>query len=200
MTNFDAHPIDVCTAKVPRGRVRSPSPLTGEGRGEGDKIPMRRIFPLTLTLPRRWGGYIGDAKVNRQAPTHKKGSVLLVTVFLIAFGALLVGGLLLALTSDLQIVKNHLYSTKALYVADAGIEDAIAALRSDYTWDSGFTQKPFPAGSTSHYTVSVVNTHPTVVLTSTGVAAGLERTVEVKVIVAEMSAPYPTRVLYWKEP
>jgi len=111
-----------------------------------------------------------------------------------------VGGLLLALTSDLRIVKNHLYSSKALYVADAGIEEAIAALRSDYAWDIGFTQKAFPAGSSSHYTVTVANTHPVVVLTSTGVSVGFERTVEAKLIVAETSAPYPVRVLYWKEP
>ncbi len=87
-----------------------------------------------------------EANRTHGAATGRTGSVLLITVFLIAFSALLVGGLLHALASDLQILRNHLYSTKALYVADAGIEDAIAALRSDYTWDSGFTQKTFPAG------------------------------------------------------
>lgn len=140
-----------------------------------------------------------EANRTRSATTSRRGSVLLVTVFLIAFSALLVGGLLHSLTSDLQILKNHLYSTKALYVADAGIEDAIAALRSDYTWDAGFTQKAFPAGSSSYYTVTVVNTHPTVVLTSTGVVAGFERKIEAKVVIAETSAPYPMRGLYWKE-
>jgi hypothetical protein len=144
---------------------------------------------------------VTEIKANRtrRASNGRTGSVLLLTVFLIAFAALMVSGLLLALTSDLRIVKNHLCSTKALYVADAGVEDAIAALRSDYTWDTGFAQKPFPVGSSSHYTVTVVNNHPTVVLTATGVAAGYERTVETKIIVAETSAPYPVCVLYWKE-
>lgn len=140
------------------------------------------------------------ANRRRKAATSRTGSALLVAVFLIAFSALLVGALLQALASDLQIVKNHLYSTKALYVADAGIEDAIAALRSDYTWDTGFNEKTFPAGSNSHYTVTVTNSHPTVVLTSRGVAAGFERKIEVKIAIAETSAPYPMRVLYWKEP
>ena len=71
---------------------------------------------------------------------------------------------------------------------------------SDYAWDAGVTQKAFPASSSSHYTVTVANAHPTVVLASTGVAADFERKVEVKLVIAETSAPYPMRVLYWKEP
>lgn len=142
-----------------------------------------------------------DSGRTREAtrPRSRAGSVLVVVIFLIAFSALLVGGLLHALTSDLQIVNNHLTSTKALYVADAGIEDAIEALRADYTWDTGFAQKEFPAGSGSHYTVVVANTHPTVVVTSTGVVAGFQRTVEVEISMSETSAPYPVRAVYWKE-
>jgi cytochrome c biogenesis factor len=132
-------------------------------------------------------------------PRRRTGAVLLVVVFLVAFAALLVGGLLHALASDLQIVNNDLTSTQALYVADAGIEDAIAALRADYTWAAGFAQKAFPAGSSSHYTVAVANTHPTVVLTSTGVVSGYQRKVEVEIAISETSPPYPVLVVYWKE-
>ena len=139
------------------------------------------------------------AKRKQARITNRTGSVLLVTLFLIAFSSLLVGGLLHALTSDLQIVRNHATSTKALFVADAGIEDAIAALRANRAWDAGFTQKELPAGSGHHYTVRVVNNAPTAVITSTGVVSGFERRIEVRASVYGRSVPYSVRVMNWKE-
>ena len=120
-------------------------------------------------------------------------------VFLVAFSTLFVGALLRSHTTDLQIARNHIGSMKALFVADAGIEDAIAELRANYNWQAGFSNKIFPAGSSSHYSVSVTNTHPKVVITSVGTAEGFVRTIEIELNIVETTAPYPVRVIYWKE-
>ncbi|MBU0501881.1 MAG: hypothetical protein KJ811_01380, partial [Candidatus Margulisbacteria bacterium] len=59
---------------------------------------------------------------------NRRGAALLLTVFLIAIGAILIIGFLELSLADLQIVRNHQYSTRALYIAEAGIEDAIYEL------------------------------------------------------------------------
>ncbi len=120
-------------------------------------------------------------------------------VFLVAFSVLLVGALLRSQTSDLQISRNHISSMKALFVADAGVEDAIAELRDDYTWNTGFTGKVFPSGSTSSYTVEVTNNQPTVEILSTGMVNGYVRKIQVELTVGDSSSPYSIRVIYWKE-
>jgi hypothetical protein len=136
---------------------------------------------------------------GRRAARSEAGSVLLLTVFAIAFATLLVGALLNAVGTDLQILRNHLGSTEALCVADAGVADAIAALRANFTWSAGFAAKEFPAGSGSTYTVTVVNTHPTVAITSTGLVRGYQRRIVANVFIAKTSAPYPIRVTGWRE-
>jgi hypothetical protein len=136
---------------------------------------------------------------ERPAASGETGYVLLLTVFVLTFGALLIGTLLNVVGTDLQILRNHLGSTEALYVADAGVNDAISALRSDFTWDTGFTAKEFPVSSGSTYTVTIVNTHPTVVITSTGVVRGYQRTIVATINITETSSPYPARVTEWRE-
>lgn len=131
--------------------------------------------------------------------SDQRGAVLLMMVFLVTFSTLFVGALLRSHTSDLQIARNHIGSMKALFVADAGIEDAIAELRNNFSWSSGFSNKTFPAGSGSHYSVSVTNNHPKVVITSIGTADGFVRTIEIELNIVETTAPYPVRVIYWKE-
>jgi len=92
-----------------------------------------------------------------QLTTKKRGAVLLMAVFIIAIGAVLIIGFLELSLADLEIVRNHHYSTRALYIADAGIEDALYELGQSSSWNAGFTNKAF-AGET--YTVVVYNHHP----------------------------------------
>jgi type II secretory pathway component PulK len=135
----------------------------------------------------------------RQAGGDEKGAVLLLLVFLVAFSCLFVGTILRSLASDLQIVNNLLSSTKALHVAEAGIDHAISNLRSDRDWDTGLSQVDFPAGEGSQYTVVVANQAPVVIITSSGFVNGFSRTIEVRIFVAGESSPHPVRVMNWKE-
>lgn len=124
---------------------------------------------------------------------------MLMTVFLIAFTALFASTLLNSIASDLQITGNLLATARALCVAEAGAERAIVELRQDFEWDDGYDEVEFPSGSGQTYTVEIENSHPTIVITSTGTAAGFERSIEVVVNLIETSSPYPLRVMSWRE-
>ncbi len=135
---------------------------------------------------------------------NRTGSVLILITFLIVFLTLLVGTLLHALAGDLQIENNLLNSTKALYIAEAGVEYVIDALRmdcpikNDYLWGTAF-QDPFPPESSGTYTVIVDNEHPIVDISSVGEINGFQRKIEVQLNILESNVPYPIRILHWYE-
>jgi Tfp pilus assembly protein PilX len=83
---------------------------------------------------------------------RQAGSVLLLVVFLVALLAATVMGHLQVNTEELQLMQNQMGAAEALAIAEAGLNDALAQLRQDATWSSGFAGKPFGGGS---YTVTV---------------------------------------------
>lgn len=83
---------------------------------------------------------------------NRKGSVLLVSVFVSAlFGAMLIGMMQLN-TEEAMLTHNHIELTKAVAVAEAGLNDAYYELRQNKNWTTGFTDKSFGGGT---YTVTV---------------------------------------------
>ena len=145
-----------------------------------------------------------DPQEARLMP-NQKGVVLLLTAFLILFMSIFVIGFLEVATTETEIMRNHSLSNNALYIAEAGIEDAIYTLRQagNHHWDEGFTDKVFPAGSSSSYTVTVDNgDYPTIVITSTGTVSGtFQRQVEAEISISgpPVAAPYPISINQWKE-
>lgn len=77
------------------------------------------------------------------------GSVLLVVVLLVALLAAVVMGHLQINTEEIQLVQNHTRGVEALAIAEAGLNDALARLRQDPGWSTGFPDKPFASGSYS---------------------------------------------------
>jgi archaellum component FlaG (FlaF/FlaG flagellin family) len=113
----------------------------------------------------------------------ESGSVLLIVVLLVALLAAVVMGHLQINTEEIQLVRNHTGGAETLALAEAGLNDALAQLRQDACWNTGFVNKPFASGS---YTV-VVNG---VTLTSTAVTSrGFVATME-----AEVAREPPGRV------
>ena len=92
----------------------------------------------------------------------KYGSVFLMVVFALALFSVIVMGMLEINTEELQLMQNHVYSSQALAVAEAGLNDAFSELRADSAWNAGFSDKAFEGGS---YSV-VVNGNT---ITSTGI-------------------------------
>jgi Tfp pilus assembly protein PilX len=116
--------------------------------------------------------------------THKKASVLVMVVFVIALLSAAVMGMLQINTEEVQLMQNQVYAAEAMATAEAGLNDALAQIRSNSSWSSGFTDKSFNGGS---YTV-VVNGST---ITSTGTSEkNYVARVEADITVSDEGPPY----------
>jgi type II secretory pathway component PulK len=96
------------------------------------------------------------------------GAVFLIVVFAIALMTTITVGILVMTTEELQLMQNQLYAANAMCTAEAGLNDALAQIRSSSSWTTGFTNKAFNSGS---YTVTVTGTLPGRTITSTGTSS-----------------------------
>ena len=116
------------------------------------------------------------------------GSVLLVTVLLVALLAATVAGYLQVNAEEIQLMQNHVGGAEALATAEAGLNDALAQLRLNAGWHSGLANKPFNGGT---YTVAVNGS----TITSTGVTlSGFTATLEAQVTLASGGPPYLIKI------
>ena len=106
------------------------------------------------------------------------------TVFIVALLAAIVTGMLQINTEEIQIMQNHIRAAEALAVAEAGLEDALAELRTDSAWNTGFDNKGFVNGQ---YTVTVDGRKITSVATS---SQGQVARVQAEVTVVGSNSPY----------
>lgn len=95
---------------------------------------------------------------------NNHGVVLITVVFVAALLAAIVTGMLQMNTEDIQVAQNHARAAEALAVAEAGLNDALAQLRADATWNTGYEKKAFAGGM---YTVMIDGTQ----ITSLGTSA-----------------------------
>lgn len=117
--------------------------------------------------------------LNPETRDRRRAAALLLVLFLMAFSAPVVCLLLDAHASHLRCVHNDIQTTTALYVAQAGVHDAIAELLLDGSWRTGFTDKPTPDGLGHSYTVTLADgDNDEITITSTGrTAQSFTRTV-----------------------
>ncbi len=116
---------------------------------------------------------------------------MLIAIFAIALLSAIVIGMLEINTEELQLMRNQIFSIYALAIAEAGLNDAFAEIRSDDTWTTGFTDKSFNSGS---YTVTVADALPNRTVTSTGISTeGFVARVEADITVGN-SSPYVIRI------
>ncbi|KPK41690.1 MAG: hypothetical protein AMJ65_08960 [Phycisphaerae bacterium SG8_4] len=99
---------------------------------------------------------------------RNSGTVLLITVFVVALLSAVVIGMLRVITEEIQVMRNQVCSAEAMATGEAGLNDAFAELRGDSSWTAGFADKPFNGGS---YTVTVAGALPNLTITSTGTSA-----------------------------
>ena len=96
------------------------------------------------------------------------GSVLLITIFVIALLSALVIGMLQMNTEEIQLMQNQIYAAQALATAEAGLNDAFSELRDDDEWVGPLTDEPFNGGL---YNVSVTGALPNLTIESEGISA-----------------------------
>ena len=122
---------------------------------------------------------------------RQKGSVMLIVIFVIALMTTLVIGVVQMNTEEIQLTQNQIYAAEALCVAEAGLNDAFSELRTDDSWDTGFSSKAFSGGS---YDVTVTASLPNITIDSTGTSAqGFTSHVEARVTIGTAS-PYIIRI------
>ncbi len=93
--------------------------------------------------------------MTRRRLLTRRASALLIVLFLVAVTAPLVCMLLETHTSAIRCTHNSIEGTTALYIAEAGVQDAVAELLADPSWRTGFTDKEFPQGLGHTYTVTL---------------------------------------------
>lgn len=114
--------------------------------------------------------------------------VLIMVVFVVALLGAIIMGMLQMNTEEIQIMRNHVRSVEALAIAEAGLNDVLAQLRVDSTWDTGFVDKPFCGGA---YTVTVAASQITSVATS---AQGYIARVKAEVSIASEGPPHSVNI------
>ena len=116
------------------------------------------------------------------------GSVMMMTVFVIALLSTIVIAILELNTTDIQIMQTQVHAIEALMTAEAGLEDTLAQLRLDPTWEDGFTNKAFNSGA---YSVEVDNGKITSVATSD---QGFIANVVANITTSSAGPPYAVRL------
>ena len=140
--------------------------------------------------------------MNYYSKTSKRktqGFILVITLFAVLILATLIIGFVNMTSIDLSLIKNHMFSSQAYYIAEAGVADAINQIRlngllGDIQWES-----TFPPSTSNKYNVSV--SENSTVINSTGLASvpNFSRTLEVKISITGSSAPYNISINQWKE-
>lgn len=126
-------------------------------------------------------------KINK----NKKGSVMLMTVFIIALMSAVVTGMLQVNTEQLQLLRNQVSAARSEEIAHAGLNDAFAQIREDNNWDEGFNNKSFEDGS---YTVTVNGSPPELTVRSESLTSGgFSASVEAD-ITTSATAPHTIRI------
>ena len=121
----------------------------------------------------------------------KNGSVLLITIFVIALLSAITIGILQINTEEIQLMRNQIRAAEALATAEAGLNDVFAEIRADPNWIAGFTDKAFNGGL---YTAAVTGTLPNRTITSTGTSSqGFATRVEADITIRS-SSPYVIRI------
>ncbi len=117
---------------------------------------------------------------------RNNGTVLLMTVFVIALLSALVIGMLQMTTEEIQLMRNHVWAAQALATAEAGLNDSFARIRQGN--DPNIAGQSFNGGS---YTVDVVGS----AVTSTGTSSqNFIARVKADITVGTSGPPYLIRI------
>jgi hypothetical protein len=88
----------------------------------------------------------------------RKGSVFLLSVFVVAMLSTLVIGMLKINSGEIQLIRNQIYASQAMALAEAGLNAALAEMRDNALWQTGFDDVivgSTPGFEGGHYDVEV---------------------------------------------
>lgn len=125
----------------------------------------------------------GGVLVRTKYPRLRRGTALLVCLFVVSLTTVLVIGAVDVSTTQFAALRNVRAYDQAYYVAAAGAHHALAELEADSSWRDGLKAIVFPVGSSSSYTVTVTDvvSDGSILVSSSGTCDGVVRTIEVNV-------------------
>ncbi len=103
-------------------------------------------------------------------------------MFVMAVSSVMVISIMDTETLQYAALRNTMDWDRARYLAEAGLQHALAEVEADITWRTGITNTQFPAGSGNIYWATAVDgPNGTVVVTAFGQAGGVTRKLETTV-------------------
>ena len=117
--------------------------------------------------------------------SNNRGSALLISLAIMAMLSLVALMAVNRSQTDFELSYNQLHEEQAFYLAEAGSQEALAAINADNDWRTGFYRVSFGGGI---YSVNLVDSSAdstlfdTVVIRSTGFVDGGTATVELETV------------------
>lgn len=100
----------------------------------------------------------------------KRNAFMLLSAYFVLAVLFILGGVYFARTmAEARVVQRQLYSARAFYLAEAGIDDALVHLKNNYSWSTGLSNVSL--GNMGSYTVSVEAIGQQRKLVSTGIVS-----------------------------
>ena len=117
--------------------------------------------------------------VNRRL---RRGAAMMTALFVMAVSSVLVISIMDTETLQYAALRNTMDWDRARYLAEAGLQHALAELEVDITWRAGISNTQFPAGSGNVYWATAADgANGTVVVTAWGQAGNVTRKLETTV-------------------
>ena len=112
----------------------------------------------------------------------RRGAAMMTAIFVMAVSSVLVISIMDTETLQYAALRNTMDWDRARYLAEAGLQHALAELEADITWRTGVASTQFPSGSGNVYWATAVDgSNGTVVVTAWGQAGSVVRKLETTV-------------------
>lgn len=121
-------------------------------------------------------------KLTKHRRTFRKAAALLTALFVMTATSTIVITMLDTQTLQYAALRNTIDWDRARYLAEAGMQHALAELETDINWRNGILTTEFPAGSGNTYSATATDgTSGDVVITAVGTAGNVVRRLQTTV-------------------
>ena len=94
---------------------------------------------------------------KQAARRFRRGAAMMTALFVMTVSSVLVISIMDTETLQYSALRNTLDWDRARYLAEAGLQHALAELEADITWRTGISNTQFPAGSGNLYWATAVD-------------------------------------------
>ena len=121
------------------------------------------------------------ASGNRFA-LRRKAAAMMTALFVMTVTSVLVVSILDTETLQYAALRNTLDWDRARYLAEAGLQNALAELEQNIDWRAGIPATSYPTGSSTSYAATATDgPNGTVIVTSSGTAGNVTRNLQTTV-------------------